>query len=139
MDCESHKVLGEVDILQVIFSKIPLPELLNSTARVCQHWNKVIHGEGFLPFKKSFYKVTNKNEDEIEKICHNLRNDSEDAWNLGPGYPFAFTYDGSRYTKRVSILERLVPYLLKKFSSHPKLTLLKLPRECLLRVNKHKR
>ena len=127
MDCESHKVLGVVDILQVIFSKIPLPELLKSTARVCQHWNRVIHSEqmGFLSFKKSFYKVVNQDEDEIEKICHPI-----------PGYPITFANDG---TLKKIVLERSLPYLLKKFSCHPKLTLLKLPRECLQRVTKHKR
>ena len=131
MDCESHKVLGEVDILQIIFTKIPLPELLKSTARVCQHWNKVIHGEGFLPFKKSFYKVVNQDEDEIGDVCYNLQNDLRD-WN--PGYPISRPHD-----RKKEDLERSLPCLLKRFSCHPKLTLLKLPDECLKRVNKHRR
>ena len=131
MDCESHGVLGNVVVLQVIFAKIPIPELLKSTARVCQLWNRVIHGdENFLHFKKSFYKVINQNEDEIGDICSNLQNDLR-AWN--PGYPIQ-TY----HTNRES-LERSLPYLLNKFSCHPKLALLKLPNECLQLVHKHKR
>ena len=128
MDCEIHKVLGDETLLQVIFAKIPLPELLKSTSRVCQHWNRVIHGDGFLPFKKSFYKVINKDEDAIVEICRNLQNDLKD-WN--PGYPLLTGYNGD--------LERSLPYLLRKFSCHPKLTLLKLPHECLKLVNNHKR
>ena len=136
MDCESHKVLGNVELLQVIFSKIPLPELLKSTASVCQLWNRVIHCEetNFLPLKKSFYKVVNQSEDEIEKICHNLQNDLS-LWN--PGYPIGQTdayHDG-----RLGNLERSLPYLLKKFSCHPKIALLNLPHDCLKLVNKHKR
>ena len=134
MDCESHKVLGNVELLQVIFAKIPLPELLKSTARVSQLWNRVIHSEetNFLPFKKSFYKVVNQNEDEICKICHNLQNDLRD-WN--PGYPImSVTFAGC-----LGDLERSLPYLLKKFSCHPKIALLNLPHECLKLVNKHKR
>ena len=134
MDCESHKVLVNVELLQVIFAKIPLPELLKSTARVCKLWNRVIHCEetSFLPFKKSFYKVVNQNEDEICKICHNLQNDLRD-WN--PGYPIrSGTHHG-----QLGNLERSLPYLLKKFSCHPKIVLLNLPHECLKLVNKHKR
>ena len=136
MDCEIHKVLGDETLLQVIFAKIPLPELLKSTSRVCQHWNRVIHGEGFLPFKKSFYKVINKDEDAIVEICRNLQNDLKD-WN--PGYPIDCTYEDEEGNLELENLERSLPYLLKKFSCHPKLTLLKLPDECLQRVNKHKR
>ena len=56
MDAGSHSVLGNSDLLQVIFAQIPLSELLKSTARVCQLWNRVIHDEqmNYLPFKKSF-------------------------------------------------------------------------------------
>ena len=135
MDCEIHKVLGNETLLQVIFAKIPLPELLKSTSRVCQHWNRVIHGEGFLPFKKTFYKVVNKDRDAIVEVCHNLQNDLKD-WN--PGYPIDCTTD-EEGNLELENLERSLPYLLKKFSCHPKLTLLKLPDECLQRVNKHKR
>ena len=136
MDCEIHKVLGDETLLQVIFAKIPLPELLKSTSRVCQHWNRVIHGEGFLPFKKSFYKVINKDEDAIVEICRNLQNDLKD-WN--PGYPIDCTYEDEEGNLELENLERSLPYLLKKFSCHPKLTLLKLPDKCLQRVNKNKR
>ena len=134
MDCESHKVLRNVELLQVIFAKIPLPELLKSTARVCQVWNRVIHCKetNFLPFKKSFYKVVNQNEDEIRKICHNLQNDLR-VWN--PGYPIK----SGTHVENLGNLERSLPYLLKKFSFHPKLALLKLPEECLKLVNEHKR
>ena len=126
MDCESHKVLGNVELLQVIFAKIPLPELLKSTARVCQLWNRVIHCEetNFLPFKKSFYKVVNKTDDAFGQICH-IEIDLSDC---NPGYP------GNHGN-----LEKSLPYLLEKFSFHPKLALLKLPQECLKLVNKHKR
>ena len=130
MDCERHPVLGNVELLQIIFAKIPLPELLKNTASVCKLWNKVIHCEEthFLPFKKSYYKVVNQDDYEIGKICLNLLNDLKD-WN--PGYPLLPGFNGD--------LERSLPYLLRKFSCHPKLILLKLPHECLKHVNNHKR
>ena len=129
MDAGSHSVLGNGDLLQVIFAQIPLSELLKSTARVCQLWNRVIHNEqmNYLPFKKSFYKVVNQNhENEIEKICPDLRNELIKA-----GGPFPAFEMGQ--------LERCLPYLLTKFSCHPKLTLLNISHECLQSISNHKR
>ena len=129
MDASSHIVLGNSDLLQVIFAQIPLSELLKSTARVCQLWNRVIHNEqmNYLPFKKSFYKVVKQNhEDEIEKICPDLRNELIKA-----GDPFPVFEMGQ--------LERCLPYLLTKFSCHPKLTLLNISHECFQSISNHKR
>ena len=129
MDASSHIVLGNSDLLQVIFAQIPLSELLKSTARVCQLWNRVIHNEqmNYLPFKKSFYKVVNQNhEDEIEKICPDLRNELIKAGDPFPAF-------------EMGQLERCLPYLLTKFSCHPKLTLLNISHECLQSISNHKR
>ena len=90
MDAGSHSVLGNSDLLQVIFAQIPLSELLKSTARVCQLWNRVIHDEqmNYLPFKKSFYKVVNQNhENEIEKIFSGMIFEIISAKNVGDPFP----------------------------------------------------
>ena len=129
MDAGSHSVLGNSDLLQVIFAQIPLSELLKSTARVCQLWNRVIHDEqmNYLPFKKSFYKVVNQNhENEIGKICPDLRNELIKAGDPFPAF-------------EMGQLERCLPYLLTKFSCHPKLTLLNISHECFQSISNHKR
>ena len=134
MDAGSHSVLGNSDLLQVIFAQIPLSELLKSTARVCQLWNRVIHNEqmNYLPFKKSFYKVVNQNhENEIAKICPGMIFEMIKESSRKAGDPFPVNGMGP--------LERCLPHLLNKFSCHPKLTLLNISHECLHSISNHKR
>ena len=113
--------LNKPEILQIIFSNIPLPELLKSTARVCQTWNNVINKDTrYLRFKKSYYKIINDQEDH----CPSVKDLAKAA---------DFVHTGS------DPLEKCLPYILQKITSHPDIKLLNIPTECLKNAVHHKR
>ena len=116
------------ETLEIIFAHIPLPELLKSTSRVCKHWNKIISDEKFLYFKKSYYRVINKDQDELASLTSTIE---EGLQNLGP----------QKVSPEIQImlqLQKCLPYLLKSFSSNEKLKLFKL-QDCFSKIIHHPR
>ena len=123
------------ETLQIIFAQIPLPELLKSTSRVCKHWYKVISDEKFLYFKKSYYRVINKDEDEVKSLTATIE---EGLQKLGPERPQATPQMQLQQTSHIVQLQRCLPYLLQSFSSNEQLKLFKL-QDCFFKVVNHPR
>lgn len=123
------------ETLEIIFAHIPLPELLKSTSRVCKHWNKIISNEKFLYFKKSYYRVINKNKDEHSSLTSTIE---EGLQNLGPQNFQVSPEIQIQQNNHMLQLQKCLPYLLKSFSSNEKLKLFKL-QDCFSKIIHHPR
>ena len=60
------------ELLEVVFSCLPLHSLLTTCSKVCRHWHAIINHENFLRWRKSYYKLKVKHSDEEEESQHNI-------------------------------------------------------------------
>ena len=106
------------EVLEMIFSKINLPDLLRSHTLVCRKWNEFISSESFLPQRKRYYRYQAKMEgvraDLSLEVSQKLREIPDTYGNI--------VVEGQRLDK----LERCLPFLIYKVSEDSTLDLLKL-------------
>ena len=106
------------EVLEMIFSKINLTDLLRSHALVCRKWNEFISSESFLPQRKRYYRY----QARMEGVRAELRLEVSQKLREIPDFYGNIVVEGERMDK----LERCLPFLINKMSEDSTLDLLKL-------------
>ncbi len=70
------------EIVELIFSNVPLMNLFQTCSLVCSRWRNIVGGSKFIPWKKSYYRyklLPNEDPDEDPFKDSNEEDDDDKA------------------------------------------------------------
>jgi len=104
-----------VEVLELILSQMPLQELLLSHSLVCKEWRDIIQRNTFLPSRKSYFEYklgSSITRDRLETMVEEEVAELKDTQGLNVIQEIKQT----SLSKSQAMLERCLPWLLKKYS-----------------------
>ena len=125
-----------VEVVQVILSQLPLPELVLTKSLVCRQWRDIIQAETFLPHRKSYYQYKlgrNITRDRLDKL---IKNQVEVIVDL-QGLTITQQIHQTGVSSSTAMLERCLPWLLTLFSSPDMMKSLHLTKDMFINLTMH--